>query len=580
VAGSGDSLGELKVDVSVEVDEAKVASANQTAATSAQNVWTQAAGLIEQRNAQAVEASASKLGGTLTTSADTAAETQEDAAKKAENAWQSAAAKIGAALASAFAVDRIKSFVEGVFDSGLAIDRQARALGISTAEFQRLGFVAEQAGLEASDMAAALGTLSQKADEAGTRGSNAAKRFKQLGIDVKDANGDIRPTSDLLRDAANALQRTAPGAARTALAMELFGQKGRLLLPVLEDGAAGVEELAAQFDELGGGLDQETIDEIKKTDDAIGRLRLAFMREVLPAVRTLIEWFGKLADKARPWIARAKEIITDSHNIRTALGVVTAALVLLRGSAIAARIQMLSMWIATLGPALLVVAAIALVVLGWEDLWTTLEGGDSVIRRTLNNLLGVEKAQGVIDAINERVENMRAFLDATAAAAELLGAVFVRIGADIWNAMEPLHGLFESIKNAVVGLFDSIDKVLPHILNALGPIGSALNLATGTDAGSSREFAETARAAAAQVRGGVSAGSPGALTASPGQVAAARGAGAQVVNANARAQVEINGIVDTNSNALRDLVRRHIEESMRAVNEQAVEGVVASRGGR
>jgi hypothetical protein len=90
----------------------------------------------------------------------------------------------------------------------------------------------------------------------------------QLGIKVKDATGHIRPMNELLPEIAEKFKSMPAGAEKTAFAMKLFGKNGVTMLPFLNRGAKGIEELEKQSDKLGNTLSGKDLQAVKDNTKA------------------------------------------------------------------------------------------------------------------------------------------------------------------------------------------------------------------------------------------------------------------------------------------------------------------------
>ena len=70
-----------------------------------------------------------------------------------------------------------------------------------------------------------------------------ADAFKSLGVSVTDSNGNLRSADSVLLDIADRFAESADGADKTAIAMRVFGESGRTLIPLLNSGSDGIEQL-------------------------------------------------------------------------------------------------------------------------------------------------------------------------------------------------------------------------------------------------------------------------------------------------------------------------------------------------
>jgi uncharacterized protein YukE len=85
-------------------------------------------------------------------------------------------------------------------------------------------------------------------------GDTSIDKFSKMSVaikEVRDGGLQLRPMEDILADVADKFQKMPDGAQKTALAIELFGRSGRLLVPLLNEGKDGVQHLMEEFARLG-----------------------------------------------------------------------------------------------------------------------------------------------------------------------------------------------------------------------------------------------------------------------------------------------------------------------------------------
>lgn len=167
--------------------------------------------------------------------------------------------------------------------------KAAERTGIAVDSLQALQYAAERADVSAGDLEGAL--------------RFAAKRG------VKDLEGE-------LRRAAGQFEQMPDGAEKAALAMKLFGKQGTALIPMLNGGAAGLDEMTEKARAMGLVLDAETQEQAAELMDTIedvqGYLRgLAYTiaGPFLKPIREALERFMKWIQDHRPQIKRAFEVI-------------------------------------------------------------------------------------------------------------------------------------------------------------------------------------------------------------------------------------------------------------------------------
>src|SRR5690606_41954766 len=79
----------------------------------------------------------------------------------------------------------------------------------------------------------------------------ATRAFDAIGVSVTNADGSLRDTEEVMLDVADRFEKIEDGAAKAAIAQELFGRSGTNLIPFLNQGRAGIEALKKEADDFG-----------------------------------------------------------------------------------------------------------------------------------------------------------------------------------------------------------------------------------------------------------------------------------------------------------------------------------------
>jgi hypothetical protein len=96
--------------------------------------------------------------------------------------------------------------------------------------------------------------------------------FDVLGVSVKNTDGTLRSQVDVLKDVADKFATYEDGAAKTALAVQLFGKSGANLIPVLNAGAEGIQAMSDESDKLGNTINTRTAQAAAEFNDNLDRL--------------------------------------------------------------------------------------------------------------------------------------------------------------------------------------------------------------------------------------------------------------------------------------------------------------------
>lgn len=209
----------------------------------------------------------------------------------------------GGAAAATFALAR--NFAR----AGDEIAKTSLRLGISTDELQAFRFAADASGIASSKLDGALETVKQRTLEAALGFGEARATLYALGIQVKDANGQARPLSELLPEIADGLAGVGDAATRNLAASKLFGSSD--LVTMLDGGSEGLAAMQARFRELGGGiskhgvkLSEVFIGSLAEMKEAFASVRNIIGEEIIPVLASL---FGRLTN----WIAENRERIRE-----------------------------------------------------------------------------------------------------------------------------------------------------------------------------------------------------------------------------------------------------------------------------
>lgn len=179
-----------------------------------------------------------------------------------------AAASVGFSLQQA-----ISSFSE----TGDGIAKMSARVGVGVERLQEWSYAAVRAGASQEGLEDALKDFGQHMHEIAQGAdttSNAATLFTKLGIEMKDAAGNMRPVEAVFREFADAIQRNTDPTLRAAMAMAVFGEGGRMLIPMLENGAAGLDKMSAEARRLGVVMDGEAVKSAEGMSDSFTNLHL------------------------------------------------------------------------------------------------------------------------------------------------------------------------------------------------------------------------------------------------------------------------------------------------------------------
>lgn len=187
-----------------------------------------------------------------------------------------------AALGGVIVASKLKQFATEAFESADAISDMSRRIGIGVEELSRLQYVADQNDTSFENLAIGIKKFQITLSEASSGGKEARDVFKYLELDFRALTK--LPVEQQLAKISDAFRRVRNPADQTRVAVELFGRSGQDLVPFLNQGSAGIKELAAEADRLGITLTSRAAKGVDKLDESIKRLKdsiLGFGRNIV-----------------------------------------------------------------------------------------------------------------------------------------------------------------------------------------------------------------------------------------------------------------------------------------------------------
>jgi hypothetical protein len=153
------------------------------------------------------------------------------------------------AIASGF-----KDAAFGATEFAHSLDIISQKTGVPSRDLQVLGAIGKTVGLSLDDMVIATRMFSKAMvggdggvdgfEGVNTRGS---KALAALGIATRDAQGNMRSMNAVMDDVAEKFKAAPDGAEKAAIAVTLFGRSGLNLIPYLNLGKEGLNELRSAF---------------------------------------------------------------------------------------------------------------------------------------------------------------------------------------------------------------------------------------------------------------------------------------------------------------------------------------------
>lgn len=264
-----------------------------------------------------------------------------------------------ASMGAALSVGALVAAGKAAIDTADNLAKLSQKTGISVESLSLLKPIAEQSGVSLEGLAKGMQKLATAMVEAASGSKEQVETFSRLGVSVKDAAGQLRPTEDVLLDLADAFAAMPDGAEKSALAVKLFGKSGVELIPFLNQGRAGIEQLKQKFKELGIEISGDTARAAEKFNDTLDTVKQALSGIAMRIAEAALPALQRLADALVTLASHGDAIIATLR----ILGEILLAVLAVKGvAAVAKLLEAVSLLRAAFMRFLPVLAAVAV----WE----------------------------------------------------------------------------------------------------------------------------------------------------------------------------------------------------------------------
>lgn len=392
----------------------------------------------------------------------------------------------GGAVLGGFAAKAVVDFIGGQIEMGAKLQDTADKLGVSTDALQKWQYAAKMSGVEAEGANKGLQFLNKNLGEAIGGNADAAQTFQGLGVDLKKVKDGSLTAVDILPKLAEKFEGMKTQAERTATSMKIFGKQGASLLPLLQTGAKGVNDLYKEFDALGGGLDKNFLKASAEADDQLDRMKFTMRGLISQGLAAIIPMVLKGALAITKLTVGFRTLIRETNLVKTAmiaLGLVLTAtsavrMATLLDSAVRAAGGMYKFALSVITtelPLVLLAAALAFAYLVLDDLYTLMQGGDSVIGRFLDQFVGAGTAAQYAAILRQAWHELSmAFTVLGPPMMNLLKDIlpyaiegFLLVTVNIVKATLAIAELIKGVKALVSGDFSKVGDIAEGLVNGV-----------------------------------------------------------------------------------------------------------------
>ena len=416
----------------------------------------------------------------------------EDLASKAKQF----AVGFGAAIVAGFSVGAVKDFLTEQETLVREMDRNLGQINATADEYQRLAFVAREAGVDIEGMQQAIVDLSEKAAIAETEGGGESERFAKLGINLRDANGVIKTGIPLFLEYADAQAKAADGGEKTADAMALGSTELAKLIPLMNKGSGGIRAMMDSNAASATVMTEETLvatrkysEATRRLGDAVTLLRSASLDKLLPILTAVTKKLTEIlsdTDLVAKAMLRLRQaaILTAAALSTIVVGRLAAALVRLPTliSTVVTGLRTLRATLFSVNAAMIVIPlAIAAILLAGQDLFTWIQGGDSLIGRFIAKWA---ESDGVLGSVARTIQSLRPtfvrFFDIFVPVINNILPKLLKLVALVGGAFENAIGpAIVKFANELIDVITEFEPLISEIIVQIGQIVAQVILMAG-----------------------------------------------------------------------------------------------------
>ncbi len=199
----------------------------------------------------------------------------------------------GAATAMAASiVGSLTAAIAKAEDFAFSMQKMAQQTGSSVEMFSKLAYSAKLAGVPVDDVKMAMEKLARTSSAAQNGNKEAVAAYAALGISVKDLEGPLKDSGNLMVAASKSLDKFKDSTAKTGLEQKIFGRSGAELAPLLKQIATGFDTASQQASLFGVVVGDKTAAQAKQLHESLEQLEsvaLGFSVRLLSGVSPALQ---------------------------------------------------------------------------------------------------------------------------------------------------------------------------------------------------------------------------------------------------------------------------------------------------
>lgn len=229
-------------------------------------------------------------------------------------------------LAPLLSVAGLAGMVKGTLDAADNMNDLAQSTGVSVEALSRFNKAAAVSGTNLEGVSKGLVKLNKAMVDAATGGKESAETFAALGVNVRGADGQLKSADRVMLEVANRFKAMPDGAAKTALALRLFGKSGAELVPLLNMGGDAIDKMSTKMTTAFAQKADEYTDKLAILGGKVRALGMDLTIALLPALEGITDALTTAVSTFSSLPAPLQNAAIASATLALAWGPLTGAL--------------------------------------------------------------------------------------------------------------------------------------------------------------------------------------------------------------------------------------------------------------
>jgi hypothetical protein len=375
------------------------------------------------------------------------------AAKEARRMRSSLNMALGAAKAMTVAVvgsRAVKALTTAYSGPIDELAKYSKAMGLNVEDMQGWVHGAGLSGASAKELQVGIKTLAVNMHEAATGGKEQAESFRDIGVSVKDSQGNLKTQKQLMMEIADRFAASEDGAVKAALAVRVFGKSGAKLVPFLNEGSKGIEKMSAEAKRLGIVMSEKQTGQAEAFNDSMARVKAVMTGVRNQIAAALIPTLTALGERFQAWAATSGNVAAMLATLGTAAKIAGAYLAWMAAQKISAGLSAIVTAARSAASALramgiagawaqvkmgLLVGAFAIIGAAVYDMYRITQGQDSFLLKFLGDGSEAEAIKAALSGVLSTLSEMWAELKPAVLA---LGLALMDVFRELWKALKPI----------------------------------------------------------------------------------------------------------------------------------------------